>query len=140
MKTRARRAFSLVELMTVVGIIALLISLLLPALSRARENGRRIVCLSNLRSIAHGCITYAGFNEGHVPAWGQRIAGFARIGEAWNWDGIIGSVGDPLIDIRSNTRNVWMLVREQAGDPKTFICPSDNEDRKSTRLNSSHTR
>lgn len=127
MKTRARRAFSLVELMTVVGIIMLLISILLPAMGRAREAGRRAVCLANLRSIAQGSIGYAANNNQQFPEWGQRISGFAATGHQWNWDGVIGSTNDPGTDIRSNTRNVWMLVRNGAGDPKTFVCPSDDE-------------
>ena len=127
MKARTRRAFSLVELMTVVAIIALLISILLPALSRAREMGRRTVCLANLRSIAQGCITYAAGNDGHFPAWNQTVAGYRSIGEAWNWDGSSTTMNVPATSPISNTRNLWMLVRQQAGDPKTFVCPSDDE-------------
>lgn len=127
MKTRARRAFSLVELMTVVGIIMLLISILLPALGRAREAGRRAVCLANLRSIAQGSIAYAANNNQQFPEWGQRMAGFAAIGQAWDLDAGDIQTLYPNNHVRSNTRNVWKLVREGAGDPKTFICPSDDQ-------------
>src|SRR5512138_796168 len=88
MKARVRRAFSLVELLTVIGIIALLISILMPALGRAREIARRTVCLANLRGIVQGCVTYAEGAKGHFPSWGQKKAGFNAIGDAWDWDGV----------------------------------------------------
>ena len=62
---RARRqAFTLVELLVVIGIIALLLSLLLPALSRARQTARKTVCASNLRQIGAGWLLYAIDNDG----------------------------------------------------------------------------
>ncbi len=68
MKRRGNRsAFTLVELLVVIGIIALLVSILLPALGRARETAVGIKCASNLRSIGQGLFAYANENGGAVP-------------------------------------------------------------------------
>ena len=63
-----RRAFTLVELLVVIGLIALLIAILMPALRRARMSAQRIMCLSNLRQIGVALNEYAyRANNGRVP-------------------------------------------------------------------------
>ena len=63
-----KRGFTLVELLVVIGIIAVLVGMLLPSLNRAREQARRIQCLSNIRQIAMGFLMYTGENKGWFPA------------------------------------------------------------------------
>ena len=68
---RPHAAFTLVELLVVIGIIALLISILLPSLNQARRSAKSVVCLSNVRSINQGMLLYANAYNGAIPgsAW-----------------------------------------------------------------------
>ena len=89
---RKRAAFTLVELLVVIGIIAILIAVLLPALSRARQQANIAACMSNLRQIGQAIHMYVNQNKGVMPF------GY--------WDG-----GAPPAWTRNDTRRMeWSLL------------------------------
>ena len=70
-RTRGLPGFTLIELLVVIAIIAILAALLLPALGRAKENGRAVFCMNNTRQFMMGALMYAGDNAEKLPPNGD---------------------------------------------------------------------
>ncbi|HUB24410.1 MAG TPA: prepilin-type N-terminal cleavage/methylation domain-containing protein [Tepidisphaeraceae bacterium] len=107
----ARRAFTLVELLVVIGIIALLISLLLPALNKAKQEANLVECSANLRSIGQLCQVYAAENNGYLP--------YGHLNSPWGGPkGDVGAWNTPTWDWPDTlTRLSYKVAPGQAGFP-----------------------
>ncbi|MHC4244247.1 MAG: type II secretion system protein [Planctomycetota bacterium] len=75
-----RRGFTLIELLVVIAIIAVLMAILMPALNRAREQGKRMVCLGNLKQMGLAWIMYADDNEGKLV---NGAIGYSNVDTGW---------------------------------------------------------
>src|SRR3954467_3815412 len=91
-----RTAFTLVELLVVIGIIALLISILLPSLAKARRAANTVKCAANLRSILQGMQIYAAQNNGAIPgsAWTTARYVYSDVASATFAQGYSSSSGN----------------------------------------------
>jgi len=103
-RPRWRKAFTLIELLVVIAIIAILAALLLPALARAKEKGRRIMCASNLKQITLAM---------HI---------FVTDHDLFPWRLPIAEGGSQR---KTNVYNTFLVMSNDLVTPKIVACPSD---------------
>lgn len=111
----ASAAFTLIELLVVMSIISTLAGMVLPALASAREKGRRIQCVNNLRQIGLGLQQYADAYGDYIPTnWPSGVPG----------DDYTGQSTSRLRVLPDMELGMGKLHRDMAGEMAVFGCPS----------------
>lgn len=125
--TPLRTGFTLIELLVVIAIIALLASLLLPALAKAKEQGRRTYCLNNKHQLGLAWLMYAHENDDKLVL-NSFAADYDRQPVRWSW--VAGGLGWELYE--ANTNSIYLTDPQYAliapylkSNAKVFKCPGD---------------
>jgi prepilin-type N-terminal cleavage/methylation domain-containing protein/prepilin-type processing-associated H-X9-DG protein len=123
--------FTLVELLVVIGIIAVLVSILLPSLNRAREAAKQTKCLSNLRQLGLAFVMYLNENKGAFPYTGRFDI---PKNEDWLWWQEQPFQARTQADIRQSAIAKYLAPNGNV-NKEFFTCPSDEVDQRPAAAN-----
>jgi prepilin-type N-terminal cleavage/methylation domain-containing protein len=112
-------AFTLVELLVVIAVIALLVSLLLPAMARSKEYARSTQCRNNLRQWGEAYRMYADDNDDYLPRRGQGVQTLSLIGRPDDWFNAL----PPYFGLPSFSQMVTNNSKPTPHSVSVFICP-----------------
>ena len=122
-----KKGFTLIELLVVIAIIAMLLAILMPALSKVKKIAMQVVCGTNLKGLGTAQMVYANDYEDEYAIAGN---GQIHINNA-NWAQLTFGWNDPTQSDFSNGTSVgaslYLLVREADVSPKSFVCPAGGE-------------
>lgn len=127
-KPTGRFAFTLIELLVVIAIIALLLSVTLPALKRAKEAGKRAVCMTNVKSLATAWLMYVQENADRLPSgqakvydgWVRQISAFASNPQDAPLELQIQSLREGLLFPYLNTYDVYRCPVAAENEFRTY--------------------
>ena len=123
-----RKGFTLVELLVVIAIIALLMGILMPALSRVRQLAFRMTCGTNLSGIGKAMLIYANDYEDELPRAGGRNTTWGPVAN-WTAPDRYTAFGVNRADNTGGTATIsscfYLLVKYAEVTPKSFVCKSD---------------
>lgn len=131
--TSQRRGFTLVELLVVIGIIAILISILLPSLNQARRKAQSVACASNMRQIYLAMLMFAQDNKGRVPR--PYLVGEIGLDASGNNQTPYGKVcawtqkqpgAAAHVDMRDNSSALFKYIPGVQARENLLQCPGDN--------------
>jgi len=113
--SRQQQAFSLIELLMTIAIIALLAGMLLPAISLIRRAAQETSCRNNLRQVGLASFAYAGDHEGHLPAVELPPIASGRVSWAYTLSPYLGREDPPDAQAASWAKAAWCPTFQRSG-------------------------